>query len=77
MSTATEIIGHFKGDHADLVVCDGAPDGMGLILYDMRHYGASDSRGLILYDMRHYGMPDSRSLILYDMRHCRVPDSMG
>ena len=27
MSTATEIIGHFKGDQADLVVCDGAPDG--------------------------------------------------
>lgn len=26
-STAHEIIGHFEGEHADLVVCDGAPDG--------------------------------------------------
>lgn len=26
-STAQEIIGHFQGTHADLVVCDGAPDG--------------------------------------------------
>ena len=26
-STAKEIIGHFEGEHADLVVCDGAPDG--------------------------------------------------
>lgn len=26
-STAHEIISHFKGEHADLVVCDGAPDG--------------------------------------------------
>lgn len=27
-STAQEIIGHFEGEEADLVVCDGAPDGM-------------------------------------------------
>lgn len=26
-STAQEIIGHFEGEKADLVVCDGAPDG--------------------------------------------------
>lgn len=26
-STAHEIISHFKGEQADLVVCDGAPDG--------------------------------------------------
>lgn len=26
-STAEEIIGHFEGQHADLVICDGAPDG--------------------------------------------------
>ena len=26
-STAKEIIGHFEGEQADLVVCDGAPDG--------------------------------------------------
>lgn len=26
-STALQIIGHFSGEHADLVVCDGAPDG--------------------------------------------------
>ena len=26
-STAQEIIGHFEGEHADLVICDGAPDG--------------------------------------------------
>lgn len=26
-STAHEIIGHFEGEQADLVVCDGAPDG--------------------------------------------------
>ncbi|KAK4054450.1 tRNA (uridine-2'-O-)-methyltransferase trm7 [Microbotryomycetes sp. JL201] len=29
-STAEAIIGHFKGDRADLVVCDGAPDVTGL-----------------------------------------------
>ncbi|KAI2807825.1 hypothetical protein RDWZM_005288 [Blomia tropicalis] len=29
-STATAIINHFDGDHADLVVCDGAPDVTGL-----------------------------------------------
>lgn len=27
LTTAEEIIGHFKGESADLVVCDGAPDG--------------------------------------------------
>ena len=27
-STAKEIISHFQGEEADLVVCDGAPDGM-------------------------------------------------
>ena len=27
MSTAEEIISHFEGEPADLVVCDGAPDG--------------------------------------------------
>jgi len=32
VSTATEIIGHFKGDQADLVVCDGAPDGKILLI---------------------------------------------
>ena len=26
-STAQEIIQHFEGEHADLVICDGAPDG--------------------------------------------------
>ena len=26
-STAVQIAGHFSGKHADLVVCDGAPDG--------------------------------------------------
>jgi 23S rRNA U2552 (ribose-2'-O)-methylase RlmE/FtsJ len=26
-STAEQIIGHFRGELADLVVCDGAPDG--------------------------------------------------
>ena len=30
-STAKEIISHFEGEHADLVVCDGAPDGKTLI----------------------------------------------
>ncbi|KAK2177239.1 hypothetical protein NP493_611g01089 [Ridgeia piscesae] len=36
VSTATEIIGHFKGDQADLVVCDGAPDVTGL--HDIDEY---------------------------------------
>lgn len=27
LSTAQEIIAHFEGESADLVVCDGAPDG--------------------------------------------------
>ena len=28
LATAQQIIGHFEGQHADLVVSDGAPDGM-------------------------------------------------
>lgn len=35
-STAKEIIDHFKGEHADLVVCDGAPDVTGL--HDIDEY---------------------------------------
>ena len=27
LQTAQEIIGHFEGERAQLVVCDGAPDG--------------------------------------------------
>ncbi|XP_072388057.1 tRNA (cytidine(32)/guanosine(34)-2'-O)-methyltransferase-like [Diabrotica undecimpunctata] len=34
-STAQQIIGHFEGDHADLVVCDGAPDVTGLHSMDI------------------------------------------
>lgn len=34
-STAQEIIGHFKGDQAELVVCDGAPDVTGLHCMDI------------------------------------------
>ncbi|KAJ8925329.1 hypothetical protein NQ315_009159 [Exocentrus adspersus] len=34
-STAQEIIGHFEGDQADLVVCDGAPDVTGLHCMDI------------------------------------------
>ena len=33
VSTAEQIISHFEGDHADLVVCDGAPDGKYLHVY--------------------------------------------
>jgi tRNA (cytidine32/guanosine34-2'-O)-methyltransferase len=35
-STAEQIIGHFQGDLADLVVCDGAPDVTGL--HDIDEY---------------------------------------
>ena len=35
-STAREIIGHFEGGKADLVICDGAPDVTGL--HDMDEY---------------------------------------
>uniref|UniRef100_T1HTK0 Putative tRNA (cytidine(32)/guanosine(34)-2'-O)-methyltransferase n=2 Tax=Rhodnius prolixus TaxID=13249 RepID=T1HTK0_RHOPR len=35
-STAEEIIKHFEGDYADLVVCDGAPDVTGL--HDIDEY---------------------------------------
>ncbi|KAK3599583.1 hypothetical protein CHS0354_035821 [Potamilus streckersoni] len=35
-STAEEIINHFKGENADLVVCDGAPDVTGL--HDIDEY---------------------------------------
>ena len=34
-STALEIIGHFEGHPADLVVCDGAPDGMFVCYMDI------------------------------------------
>ena len=36
MSTAEEIIKHFEGEPADLVVCDGAPDVTGL--HDIDEY---------------------------------------
>ncbi|XP_002731075.1 tRNA (cytidine(32)/guanosine(34)-2'-O)-methyltransferase-like [Saccoglossus kowalevskii] len=36
VSTAMEIIGHFEGEQADLVVCDGAPDVTGL--HDLDEY---------------------------------------
>ncbi|XP_074654901.1 tRNA (cytidine(32)/guanosine(34)-2'-O)-methyltransferase-like [Tubulanus polymorphus] len=36
VSTASEIISQFEGDHADLVVCDGAPDVTGL--HDIDEY---------------------------------------
>ncbi|XP_077998361.1 tRNA (cytidine(32)/guanosine(34)-2'-O)-methyltransferase-like [Glandiceps talaboti] len=36
VSTAMEIIRHFEGEHADLVVCDGAPDVTGL--HDLDEY---------------------------------------
>lgn len=36
LSTANEIIAHFKGEPADLVVCDGAPDVTGL--HDLDEY---------------------------------------
>ena len=36
MSTANQIIGHFEGETADLVVCDGAPDVTGL--HDIDEY---------------------------------------
>lgn len=32
-----QIIGHFSGEHADLVVCDGAPDGERYHHIIMRH----------------------------------------
>ena len=35
-STAQEIVSHFEGGKADLVVCDGAPDVTGL--HDMDEY---------------------------------------
>ena len=35
-STAKQIIAHFEGSHADLVVCDGAPDVTGL--HDLDEY---------------------------------------
>lgn len=35
-STAREIVSHFEGEHADLVVCDGAPDVTGL--HDIDEY---------------------------------------
>ncbi|XP_050394416.1 putative tRNA (cytidine(32)/guanosine(34)-2'-O)-methyltransferase [Patella vulgata] len=35
-STAEEIVGHFEGESADLVVCDGAPDVTGL--HDIDEY---------------------------------------
>ena len=45
-STAEEIIGHFKGEQADLVVCDGAPDVTGL--HDIDEY---IQVGILLYQM--------------------------
>ena len=36
VSTANEIVGHFEGGHADLVICDGAPDVTGL--HDIDEY---------------------------------------
>ena len=36
VSTAEAIVGHFEGENADLVVCDGAPDVTGL--HDIDEY---------------------------------------
>ena len=36
LETAQQVIGHFEGERADLVVCDGAPDVTGL--HDMDEY---------------------------------------
>lgn len=36
--TAEAIIGHFEGDKADLVVCDGAPDGKYLMFIKFDHF---------------------------------------
>ncbi|CAE8588877.1 unnamed protein product, partial [Polarella glacialis] len=33
-STVSEVLGHFKGERADLVVCDGAPDATGRSDFD-------------------------------------------
>lgn len=33
LSTAEKIIQHFEGEKADLVVCDGAPDGANFIIF--------------------------------------------
>jgi tRNA (cytidine32/guanosine34-2'-O)-methyltransferase len=32
--TAAEVISHFRGGQADLVVCDGAPDGKNYIIFN-------------------------------------------
>lgn len=37
-STAKEIIGHFEGESADLVVCDGAPDGRLFIIKQLIYF---------------------------------------
>ena len=36
VSTAEKIVSYFEGEHADLVVCDGAPDVTGL--HDIDEY---------------------------------------
>lgn len=37
-STANEIIQHFEGENADLIVCDGAPDGKYLLIWIFSAY---------------------------------------
>lgn len=56
MSTAQEIIRHFEGQPADLVVCDGAPDGerlasclMSLVLNSLSPSSCSYSISYVLF----------------------------
>ena len=37
LSTAEKIIQHFEGEKADLVVCDGAPDGILIIFHNLSY----------------------------------------
>lgn len=38
-STAQEIVAHFEGEKAELVVCDGAPDGEFVTSFFFKDYG--------------------------------------
>lgn len=52
--TANQIVNHFSGHKADLVVCDGAPDGQCLLFFFTRHVCLALNTVTGLHDLDEY-----------------------
>ena len=65
-STAREIVSHFEGGKADLVVCDGAPDVTGL--HDMDEY----IQAQLLLAVSGVLVPCLSPLFSFSANHCSI-----